>query len=150
MVLDTKKPFCWSQQWLRLHVWFITTLYCKMRLITLQNATVVIYAATWVILKPNLEKIKKVHPEKKFLYFRKWNFLAPKQLSYTLNKTPLRKTGCMSSLYYLLAAQASRFLIHEVLAAIGHQILHSQPFVGKQSISLGVTCITRMCLCLHC
>ena len=32
----------------------------------------------------------------------------------TLNKTPLGETGCLSSLYYLLAAQASsfQFLIH--------------------------------------
>ena len=49
-----------------------------MWLITLQNATAMIYAATWVVFKPNLEKIKKVHPEETFLYFRKWNFLAPK------------------------------------------------------------------------
>ena len=31
---------------------------------------------------------------------------------YTLNKTPLGETGCLSNLYYLLAFQASSFLIH--------------------------------------
>ena len=28
------------------------------------------------------------------------------------NKTPVGETGCLSNLYYLLAAQASSFLIH--------------------------------------
>ena len=31
---------------------------------------------------------------------------------YTLNKTPLGETGCLSSLYYLLAAQVYSLLIH--------------------------------------
>ena len=31
---------------------------------------------------------------------------------YTLNKTLLGETGCLSNLYYLLAVQASSFLIH--------------------------------------
>ena len=40
------------------------------------------------------------------------NFLAPqKRFILTLDKTPLGETGCLSSLYYLLAAQASSFLI---------------------------------------
>ena len=34
------------------------------------------------------------------------------KLFYTLNKTPIGETGCLSSLYYLLAAQAPSFLIH--------------------------------------
>ena len=34
------------------------------------------------------------------------------KLFYTLNKTPLSESGCLSNLYYLLAAQASSFLIH--------------------------------------
>ena len=34
------------------------------------------------------------------------------KLFYALNKTPLRETGCLGNLYYLLAAQASSFLIH--------------------------------------
>ena len=49
------------------------------------------------------------------LYFRKWNFIAQKYLTkfcYSLTKTPLGKSGCLSSLYYLPAAQGSRFLIH--------------------------------------
>ena len=45
-------------------------------------------------------------------YFRKRNFLALKKLFYTLNKTPLGETGCLSNLYYFLAPQASSFLIH--------------------------------------
>ena len=31
------------------------------------------------------------------------------KLFYTLNKTPLGKTGCLTNLYYLLAAQGSSF-----------------------------------------
>ena len=60
-------------------------------------------------------KINKKQLWKNFLYFGKWNFLALKNLVkpfYTLNKTPLGVTGCLSNLYYLLAAQASSFLIH--------------------------------------
>ena len=57
--------------------------------------TVVIYAATWATFKPNLDKIKKIQPEKKFLYFRKWNFLL------TFDKAPLGDTGCLSSLLEL-------------------------------------------------
>ena len=34
------------------------------------------------------------------------------KLFYTLDKTLLGETGCLSNLYYLLAAQASSFLIH--------------------------------------
>ena len=85
------------------------------------------YAATWATFKPKLKKIKKMHPEKKFLYFRKRNFLATKKLNETflnflasknfiklfdtLNKTPVGESGCLRSLY-LLAAKAFSFLIH--------------------------------------
>ena len=34
------------------------------------------------------------------------------KLFYTLNKTLLGEIGCLNNLYYLLAAQASSFLIH--------------------------------------
>ena len=43
---------------------------------------------------------------KRFYIFLKKNFL----LFYAL--TPLGETGCLINLVYLLAAQASRFLIH--------------------------------------
>ena len=51
-------------------------------------------------------------PQKTFL-----SFLAPKKNSIklfilTLDKTPLRETGCLNNLHYLLAAQASSLLIH--------------------------------------
>ena len=85
------------------------------------------YAATWATFKPKLKKIKKMHPEKKFLYFRKRNFLATKKLNETflnflasknfiklfdtLNKTPVGESGCLRNLY-LLAAKAFSFLIH--------------------------------------
>ena len=52
---------------------------------------------------------------KKFLYFGKWNFLDLKNFIkhfYTLNKTPLGETECLSNLYFLLAVQASSFLTH--------------------------------------
>ena len=64
--------------------------------------------------KLNLEKIKTIRPEKKLLYFRKCNFLAPKKINKiflnflasknllklfkTLHKTLLRETGCLSTL----------------------------------------------------
>ena len=43
------------------------------------------------------------------------------KLFYTLNKTPLGETGCLSNIYYLLASQSSSFF-------------HSSPF-PKQSQS---------------
>ena len=38
---------------------------------------------------------------------------SPSKLS-TLNKTPPGEPGCLSNLYYLLAAQRSSFLIHHL------------------------------------
>ena len=37
---------------------------------------VVYFRATWRTFQPKLEKIKKIHPERNSLYFRRWNFLA--------------------------------------------------------------------------
>ena len=34
------------------------------------------------------------------------------EVFYTLNKAPLGETACLSNLYYLLADDASNFLIH--------------------------------------
>ena len=50
------------------------------------------------------------------LYFRKELYSEKKtprnpKILYTLNKTPLGETGCLSNLYYLLVAQPSNFLI---------------------------------------
>ena len=42
MLLDTKKFNFESQQWLRFHIWFIMTLYYKMRQLLLQNTTAII------------------------------------------------------------------------------------------------------------
>ena len=67
----------------------------------------------------NLKKLKKqlpfrpappTHPSS----FGIWNFLVSKNLMklnffFPLDKTPLGETGCLSNLYYLLAAQASSF-----------------------------------------
>ena len=63
--------------------------------------------------------------QKNSLYFKKRNFfifrgayilengtLYLTKFCYSLTKTPLGKSGCLSSLYYLPAAQGSRFLIH--------------------------------------
>ena len=50
---------------------------------------IVIILKYWYIRLPGplfelkLEKIKIIHPEKNLLYFRKWNFLAQKQLNKT-------------------------------------------------------------------
>ena len=94
---------------------------------------------------------------------------------YTLNKTPLGETGCLSIFFYLLAAQTSSFLIHPLSQTqsvraplvpyyslfstcvtygmlchvICHQVLPTQPFLGKQRIFLGVASILRVCLCPH-
>ena len=58
------------------------------------------------------QKFLKINPLwKHLLYFRIGNVLVLKNVFYTLNKTPLEKTRCLSNLYYLLAAQASSLLI---------------------------------------
>ena len=52
------------------------------------------------------------------------NFIASKNLNKTflyLNKTLLGETGCLSNLYYLLAAQVSSFLIHILIT--GHRVV---------------------------
>ena len=53
---------------------------------------------------------------KKFLIFREMDLYSPPKklikLFYTLNKNPLGETGCSSTIYDLLAAQAYSFLIH--------------------------------------
>ena len=78
--------------------------------------------------KPKLENIKK-HPHQK-LNKTFLNFLAPKNLKkifYKLDKTPLGETGCLSNLYFLLAAQGSSFLIHPS-GTRGTMHLNLQPF----------------------
>ena len=35
------------------------------------------------LVSPSSKKIKKLHPEQKLIYCRKWNFLAPKKLNKT-------------------------------------------------------------------
>ena len=108
---------------------------------------------------------------------RKNPLLAPKnkiKKFYTLNKIPLGETGCLSYIYYLLAAQASSFLIAPSLFqsagtplvlyhslcnncftygipcdAVGYPILPIQPFLGEQRISLGVANILRKVLFPH-
>ena len=58
------------------------------------------------------QKFLKINPLwKHLLYFRIGNVLVLKNVFYTLNKTPLEKTRCLSNLYYLLAAQGSSLLI---------------------------------------
>ena len=42
MVLDTRKSHFVNQQWLQFHIWFIMTLYYKMRQILLQNETIIL------------------------------------------------------------------------------------------------------------
>ena len=65
-----------------------------------------------IFQKVTSELEKKKEPTlKKFLIFQEIELSSPKKLD-TLNKTPLRETGCLSNLYYLLAAQASNFLIY--------------------------------------
>ena len=87
--------------------------------------SVVYYAATWGTFKPKLEKIKNSAPEKDFYISGNGTFLPPQKnliklapknlikLFYTLNKTPLGETVCLSNLYYLLASPAFSFLIHD-------------------------------------
>ena len=69
------------------------------------------------LLSPNLKKEKNL-TRKKILVFQEMELSSPPppkkkkknliKLSYSLNKTPLEQTGCLSKLCYLLAAQASR------------------------------------------
>ena len=79
-------------------------------------------------------------------------------------KSILGKTGCLSNLYYLLAAQSSKFLIHPFpqnnhLVHLSYLTNHCAvlawymgcfamltPYLGKQRISLGVATMLRMCL----
>ena len=73
---------------------------------------VVIYAATWVTFKPKLEKIKKSVPKKYFYLSGNGALLSKKilmKLFFTLDKTFLGETGCLSNLHYLLVAQPSNF-----------------------------------------
>ena len=68
---------------------------------------IVTYAATWATFKPKLEKYKK-YPLSKIFQEMELS-CSPKNLIKpfdTLNKTPLGETGCLSNLYYFLAAQA--------------------------------------------
>ena len=44
MVLDTRKSNFMSQQWLQFHIWFIMTLYYKMR----QNASILLQNASFI------------------------------------------------------------------------------------------------------
>ena len=73
---------------------------------------VVIYAATWVNFEPKLRK--KIHPEKKFLYFNGTFVPAlpppPPPPPPHNSLAPLGETGYLSNLYYLVATQASGFL----------------------------------------
>ena len=73
------------------------------------------------LFKPKFQKIKKnPPPPKKILIFQEMEISNSQKLLikllYTLNKTPLGETGCLSKLYYLLAAQAFSFLIHPLFS----------------------------------
>ena len=59
---------------------------------------------------------------------------------YTLNKTPLGETGCLSNLSYLLAAQAPCFLIHPLFLNTVRT-----PLVPYHSLCS--TCVTYRMLC---
>ena len=102
---------------------------------------VAIYATTWATFKSKLEKTKQNPLLKKYscisgygIFLIQKKFLklscplpytpSPTQKKknkkkkqnvfiFTLEKTPLGEAGCLSNLYYLLAAQGSSFLIHQ-------------------------------------
>ena len=115
-----------------------------------------------------------------WLFLEKNPLLAPTneiKKFYTLNKIPLGETGCLSNIYYLLAAQVSSFLIalppfswtqsagtplvlyHSLCNncftygvpcdAVGYPMLPIQPFLGEQRICLGVANILRKVLFPH-
>ena len=80
--------------------YFLLNLYYSWYLFT---GKVVYYAATWATIKPKLKKLKKFAPlpfplpfpskkKKKLRYFRKWNFLAPKNSINLLQNFKLQKT----------------------------------------------------------
>ena len=50
-VLDTKKSNFGTQEWLWLHIWFIMTLYDKVRQMLLENATAILFQNATVITK---------------------------------------------------------------------------------------------------
>ena len=58
MVLDTKKSSFENQKCLRFHIWFIMTLYYKMRQ-TLQNATAILLQNARTVLLQNMTIITK-------------------------------------------------------------------------------------------
>ena len=126
---------------------FISSRYCS-------------YLGQFPVLSP---KIKNKLPWQKYLILLwKKSFLKKKEiflyayflLLYTINKTPLEKTGCLSNLYYLLTARTSSFLIYTISLQksvrsplvtypslysicvtyrtscyfIGHQVLPTQPW----------------------
>ena len=63
---------------------------------------------------------------------------------YTLNKTLLRKNGCFSNLYYLVAAQTSIILIH-------HRFLNTviQDTFGILPLTLQYLCDLQDAMPLH-
>ena len=92
---------------------------------------------------PSSKKIKKSPPKKASYTSGNGTFQPAKILIkpfYTLNKAPLRKTGCLSSLYYLLTAQASSFLIHfPFLNTVSKAILSSLHFTVQYLCDLRYT-----------
>ena len=112
-------------------------------MLTLVNRIVVINSTTWATFNSKLEKIKKFHPEKKFIYFRNWTFQTPQKnlikLFYYLNKSSSGETGCLSNLYYLLAAEGSSFLVH-----LPFPNTVSQDTIGTLPLTLQYLCV---CVC---
>ena len=86
-------------------------------------------------------KVKKSCSEKNFFMFWEMKLSSPKYCFYALNKIPLRETGCLSSLYYLLATQESIFLIHSFFGT--HAV--SKPLVPCHSLCSN--CVTYGMLC---
>ena len=105
-----------------------------------------------------------------------WLLLGWLLLIFSLNKTPLGETGCLSNPNFLLTGSSgiqffysppfptqsvrsplvtypslcSTCVTYRTLChAIGHQVLPTQPYLGKWRISLGVTSILSMCLHPH-
>ena len=98
--------------------------------------------------------------QKKLLYFRKWNFVAPppkkkktnkqtlnKTFLYSFlysNKTPFGETGCLSNLNCFLTAQASSLLIH-----LTFQKTVSQATFGTLPLNVQYLCDLKLVSAIH-
>ena len=70
-----------------------------------RESKVVYYGVTLLTFEPKFEKIKEIHLEKYYLYFKKWNFLALRFLKiYVFSKECFSHISVNEILHYLAQA----------------------------------------------